>query len=78
MANIICIAQIHQLLTSKLKVWFCQQTVHIILTALSGVAAKLRTGSQPTFSKLTDKIGGQATLRDPRYAQALPLITLQV
>jgi hypothetical protein len=43
----------------------CQKTVHIILTASSGVAAKLRTGSQPTSSKLTDKIGEQATPSDP-------------
>jgi hypothetical protein len=68
-------AQIHQLLTGKLK---GQQTVHIILTASSGVAAKLRTGSQPTSSKLTDEIGEQATPNDPRYLQGLPLITLQV
>jgi hypothetical protein len=40
-------------------------TVHIILTASSGVAAKLRTGSQPIPSKLTDKIGEQATPNDP-------------
>jgi hypothetical protein len=52
--------------------------VHIILTASSGVAAKLRTGSQPTSSKLTNKIGEQATPSNPRYAEALPLITLQV
>jgi hypothetical protein len=39
--------------------------VHIILTASSGVAAKLRTGSQPILSKLTDKIGEQATPTDP-------------
>ncbi len=39
--------------------------VHIILTASSGVAAKLRTGSQPTSSKLTDKIGEQATPANP-------------
>jgi len=38
----------------------------------------LRTGSQPTSSKLTDKIGEQATPSNPRYAQVLPLITLQV
>jgi hypothetical protein len=68
-------AQIHQLLTSKLK---GQQTVHIILTASSRVAAKLRTGSQPTSSKLTDEIGELATPNNPRYVQALPLITLQV
>jgi hypothetical protein len=39
--------------------------VHNILTASSGVAAKLRTGSQPTSSKLTDKIGEQATPSNP-------------
>jgi hypothetical protein len=39
--------------------------IHIILTASSGVAAKLRTGSQPISSKLTDKIGEQATPTDP-------------
>jgi hypothetical protein len=39
--------------------------VHIILTASSGVATKLRTGSQPTSSKLTDKIGEQATPSNP-------------
>jgi hypothetical protein len=33
--------------------------------ASSGVAAKLRTGSQPIPSKLTDKIGEQATPSDP-------------
>ncbi len=47
--------------------------VHIILTTSSGVAAKLRTGSQPTSSKLTDKIGEQATPSNPRYAKMLPL-----
>jgi hypothetical protein len=36
-------------------------TVHIILTASSGVADKLRTGKQSIPSKLTDKIGEQAT-----------------
>ncbi len=40
-------------------------TVHIILSASSGVAAKLRTGSQPIPSKLTDKIEEQATPTDP-------------
>jgi hypothetical protein len=40
-------------------------TVHIILTASSGVATKLRTGSQPIPSKLTEKIGEQATPNDP-------------
>jgi hypothetical protein len=40
--------------------------VHIILTVSSGVAAaKLRTGSQPISSKLTEKIGEQATPTDP-------------
>jgi hypothetical protein len=39
--------------------------VHIILTASSGVAAKLRIGSQPIPSKLTDKVGEQATPTDP-------------
>jgi hypothetical protein len=34
--------------------------VHIKLTASSGVADKLRTGSQPIPSKLTGKIGEQA------------------
>jgi hypothetical protein len=48
-----------------LKVQFCQQTVQVILTASSGVAAELRTGSQPTSSKLTDKIGEQATPSNP-------------
>jgi hypothetical protein len=35
--------------------------IHIILTVSSGVADKMRIGSQPTSSKLTDKIGEQAT-----------------
>jgi hypothetical protein len=39
-------------------------TVYIILTASSGIAAKLRIGSQPIPSKLTDKIGEQATPTD--------------
>jgi hypothetical protein len=39
--------------------------VHIIPTASSEVADKLRTGSQPIPSKLTDKIGEQATPNDP-------------
>jgi hypothetical protein len=39
--------------------------VHIILTASSGVAAKLKIGSQPTSSKLTDKIEEHATPTDP-------------
>jgi hypothetical protein len=38
--------------------------VHIILTSSSGVAVKLRAGSQPIPSKLTDKIGEQATPTD--------------
>jgi hypothetical protein len=50
--------------------------VHIILTASSGVAAKLRTGSP---SKLTDKKGEQATPTDPgSIGIALPLVTLSV
>jgi hypothetical protein len=49
----------------KLKGYILSTRVHIILTASSGVAAKLRTGSQPTSSKLTDKIGEQATPTDP-------------
>jgi hypothetical protein len=40
-------------------------TINNILTASSGVADKLRTGSQPILSKLTDKIGEQATPSDP-------------
>jgi hypothetical protein len=48
-------------------------TVHIILTASSGVAAKLRTGSQPIPSKLTDKIGEQATPTDPSKLLSLTL-----
>jgi hypothetical protein len=40
-------------------------TVHIILIASSGIAAKLRTGSQLIPSQLTDKIGEQATPTDP-------------
>ncbi len=39
--------------------------VHVILTASSGVAAKLRIGSQPIHLKLTDKIEEQATPTDP-------------
>jgi hypothetical protein len=39
--------------------------VHIILTASSGVAAKLKIGSQPIFTELADKIGEQATPTDP-------------
>jgi hypothetical protein len=53
--------------------------VHIILTDSSGVAAKLRTGSQPIPSKLTDKIGEQATPSNPgSMHEAVPLITLLV
>jgi hypothetical protein len=44
--------------------------VHIILTALSGVAAKLRTDSQPIPSHLSDKIGEQATPSDPEKMQS--------
>jgi hypothetical protein len=39
--------------------------VHILLTVSSGVADKLRTGAQPIPSKLTDKIGEQATPSNP-------------
>jgi hypothetical protein len=50
--------------------------VHIILRASSGVADKLRTGAQPIPSKLTDKIGEQATPSNTqKNAKALPLIT---
>jgi hypothetical protein len=52
--------------------------VHIILTASSGVADKLKLGSQPISSKLTDKIGDQATPSNPEKGKALPLITLLV
>jgi hypothetical protein len=48
-------------------------TVHIILTALSGVATKLKTGSQPIPSTLTDKIGEQATPSDPGKMQSVTL-----
>jgi hypothetical protein len=48
------IAHIHQLLP-KVEGIVLSTTVHIMLTASSGVAAKLRTGSQPIPSKLTDK-----------------------
>jgi hypothetical protein len=40
-------------------------TVRIIFTASSGVADKLRTGSQPILSNLTDKIEEQATPSNP-------------
>jgi hypothetical protein len=52
--------------------------VHIILTASSGVAAKLRIGSQTIPSKLSDKIGEQATPSNPEKCKSLPLITLLV
>jgi hypothetical protein len=53
--------------------------VHIIVTASSGIADKLKTGSQPIPPKhLTDKIGEQATPNDPEKRKALPLITLLV
>jgi hypothetical protein len=45
----------------------------IILTASSGVTDKLRTGSQPIPSKCTDKIGKQATPRDPEKTQSVTL-----
>ncbi len=54
------IAHIHQLIP-KVDGIVLSTMVHIILTASSGVTAKLRTGSQPIPSKLTDKIGEQAT-----------------
>ncbi len=57
-------AHIHQL-SQKDKSKVLTTTEHIILTASSGVADKLRTGSQPIPSKLTDKIGEQATPTDP-------------
>jgi hypothetical protein len=47
--------------------------VHIILTASSGVADKLRTGAQPIPSKLTDKIGEQATPSHPGKMQNVTL-----
>jgi hypothetical protein len=50
--------------------------VNIILTASSGVADKLRTGSQPIPSKLTDKIreiGEQATQSNPEKMQSVTL-----
>ncbi len=52
--------------------------VHIILTASSGVADKMRIGLQPIPSKLTDKIGEQATPTDPGNMQALPFVTILV
>jgi hypothetical protein len=48
-------------------------TVHIILTASSGVADKLRTGAQPIPSKLTDKKGEQATPSNPERTQNVTL-----
>jgi hypothetical protein len=48
-------------------------TAHIILTASSGVADKLRTGSQSIPSKLTDKIGEQATPSNPGKIQSFTL-----
>jgi hypothetical protein len=47
--------------------------VHIILTASSGKADKLRTGAQPIPSKLTDKIGKQATPSNPGKLQSVTL-----
>jgi hypothetical protein len=47
--------------------------VHIILTASSGVADKLRTGSQPIPSKLSDKIREQATPSDPEIMHSMTL-----
>jgi hypothetical protein len=47
--------------------------VYIIITASSGVADKLRTGSQPIPSKLTDKIGEQTTPSDPEKMQSVTL-----
>jgi hypothetical protein len=53
--------------------------VHSILTASSRVADKLRTGSQPNPSKLTDEKGEQATPTDPgSIHMALTLIILLV
>jgi hypothetical protein len=48
-------------------------TAHIILTASSGVADKSRTGAQPIPSKLTDKIGEQATPSNPGKTQNITL-----
>jgi hypothetical protein len=48
-------------------------TVRIILTASSGVAEKLRKGSQPIPSKLTDKIGEPATPSNPEKMQSVTL-----
>jgi hypothetical protein len=53
------------LLYKKVESVFLSTKGHIILTASSGVSDKLRTGSQPIPSKLTDKIGEQATPTDP-------------
>jgi hypothetical protein len=48
-------------------------TVHIILTASSGVADKLRAGSQPISAKLTDKIGEQAKPSNPEKMKSITL-----
>jgi hypothetical protein len=58
------IAHIHQLLP-KVEGIILPRIVHIILTASSGVAAKLRIDSQPIPSKPTDEIGEQATPSNP-------------
>jgi hypothetical protein len=51
----------------------------MVHTASQGVADKLRTGSQPIPSKLTDKKGEQATPSDPDSTpKGLLLITLLV
>jgi hypothetical protein len=72
------IAHIHELLPKSEGI-VLSTMVHIILPDSSGVAAKLRTGSQPIPSKLTDKIGEQATPSNPSsMRKALPLITLLV
>ncbi len=47
--------------------------VHIILTASSGVADKLKTREIPIPSKLTDKIGEQATPSSPGKMQNVTL-----
>jgi hypothetical protein len=43
---------------------FCQER-YILYSASSGIADKLRTAAWPIPSKLTDKIGEQATPSDP-------------
>ncbi len=58
------IAHIHQLPPKSWR-YRLSTTVHVILKASSGVAAKLRTSSQPVPLKLTDKIGEQATPSNP-------------